>query len=379
MKVSNTKIGVATAFIVLLGYGLCILTLGYLDSADAMSRTTLIPPDSLNYASIGEEGSSRDLSIAEVALGSLNWSTLPFVFGFFQTRYSAGGIFFLLLNTFATVWAISGSISLLTGRGYFIRHQWLSLLLPLVILMCMPYVWGWVLAPNKELLVGAAVIGIMQLLEKRRLVFAIALAVLAAMTKVQILYAMALYLCTVAMPYRKTLCFVGLSLVLPIALQLNPDLTTEQLVETVSDVDVVRTAWFFEALDKICAQPLGFLVVAPIRFFVNCISGLYPLRLLGSASIGAALGPATSLLLGLLCVLFLVLRSRVLLAGLSGRGSHAWHFFYCYILVSCIVPFLQPRYYWWLIPVLVTALATLPQYASGRKEAPELSSAELLA
>lgn len=361
MKVKLTSVGVAVCLLVLLGYGLVVLALGVLNDAEAMARTSLIPPDSQGYALLGEEGGSMNLSIQQIALGSLNWSTLPLVYGYFQTSYAAGGLFFVLFNCFAMAAAIGGSISLLTRQGYVIGGRWLPLLLPLAILICMPYTWGWVLGPNKEIIVGAAVVGIMLLLEEQRSAAATGLALLAALTKIQFLFAMALYLCTVRMRYRKAICLISLSLVLPVALRLNPNLTVENLVAAVSGADVIRTAWFFEILDKICAQPLGFVIVAPVRFVANCLGGLYPQRLLTSPDFGTTLGPATSLILGLLCMLFLILRSRTALAALSQRGSRSWHFFYCYILVSCIVPFLQPRYFWWLIPLMVTALLASPR------------------
>jgi hypothetical protein len=274
---------------------------------------------------------------------------------------------------------IAGTISVMATSGYSPRSAPTAAFLPAIMLLCMPYVWGWILAPNKELLVGAAVVTIMHLLERKKMGWALFVALLAASIKVQFLYALLLYICTVRLPYRKTACLIGISLTLPIVLLFYKGLTAQQFLENVNGVDTVRTAWLFSALDNIAAYPLGFVIVGPIRFAANCFGGLNPARLLQSTSVGGALAPATSMVLGLLCAAFLVFKWRAMLNALMSRHTPAWHFCYSFAVVSCLVPYLQPRYFWWLIPMIVVGLilpdSRTPVLAgSGSNHAPEASS-----
>lgn len=358
MKIRLTSLGIGACLAILLCYGLLMLATGILDNAEAMARTPLIPYDSAKYAAVGEAGDIELSSGLDIILGALNFSTLSIIYGFFQNQYASGALAFLLLNIALVSIGLSHCMSVLADAGCTISSRRLSLLLPTLVILCMPYVWGWVLVPNKELIVGAAVASIMHLINRKQMAFALVIAILAASVKVQFLYATLLYLFTVWLPYRKTLCLAGIGLVLPVVLMFYDGLTVAQFVENVEGVDVVRTAWFFSILDQIAAYPLGFMVVAPVRLLVNCIGGLNPLRLIDAPTLGDRLAPATSMILGILCLAFLVLRWRVALAALMRRATPAWHFFYSFLVVSCLVPYLQPRYFWWLIPMIVVALVS---------------------
>lgn len=338
--------GAVIVLIFVLLYGLIFYFRGDLDSAEAMERTGLIPFDSYSYAAKGEQGVELATSFLGILGGALNWGTLPLIYGWFQKAYGIGGLLFVLLNSLAFYASLKGVLILFKPKG--MEKYWL----PILILICSPFVWGWLLGPNKELLVGAAITAMAILAERKRYLLFICIAAVFALAKIQLLLAAVLFMVFRRIPHRELSALIFLSLLLPVVLTYYPGLDMEQFVGKVGDE--IKSAQIMTWLEKITSYPFGFIITAPIRFLLNILGGLNPDRIIEAYKIGDQILPGVnSLIFGFLFLLLFIFNRIPDAIACYRRHHDAGFLFYIFSLILLMVPFLQPRYYWWLTPYLV--------------------------
>jgi hypothetical protein len=276
----------------------------------------------------------------------LNWISLPWLFSFFQDLGGLGPLAFILINSLCLYVWLSVAATLLN-----LREPFRSLAPPLSA-VALPFLFGWLLAPNKELPTAAAMMLILRQAQLGHTGRVIAFSIFSALFKFQIFIAALLYLLGMKLRYRRSLALIGLSLFLPVVLPFLDWLSMANFLE--AQDNQVNTAAFFTMLDQINSWPFGYVVVAPIRFAANLFVGLLPYRVAVYSQPADLFVSLTSIPMAYLAVLCLL---KAISEGEIQRQirstSRCGYFLFCTILAFSLVPFLQPRYYWWATPLLI--------------------------
>lgn len=211
------------------------------------------------------------------------------------------------------------------------------------------------LAPNKELPTAALLVLILRQVQRGRTGRVLALSILGAFFKFQLLIAALLYALGRRLRYRRSLMLIGLALSLPFLLPLVDGLSITFFLE--NQENEINSSALVSALDKINSWPFGFVVVAPIRIAANIFAGLIPIRVFSYSQPADLLASLTSFTLGVLGLLCLLkaLADREIRRQIRST-TNGGYFLFCVALAFSLVPFLQPRYYWWAIPLMISYL-----------------------
>ncbi len=318
-----------------------------LSDVQSMSELGLISFDSLNYLRTANSVEFSGLSLKMIVFGGLNWLTLPFMAHVFG-EIGLGNFGFLILNSFAFFYMLNATFSMFPGFKANFK-------VAMLVVISWPYLLSWSLAPNKEMLMAAFAILILKSLYFGNVRMALFFAFLGGLFKIQILAAFLMFLAVYRLRCRKTALILALCCLVPFAIHLHPGLTIHNFVE--NQVNEIRTAAFFETLDRILAFPFGYLVVAPIRLFANLLAGGYPNRIISSTEIGGALAPVTSFVLAIVSLAFFL---KTFINGDLKRyfaSQSDWSLYLlCLLSVQLMVPYLQPRYFWWGMPLMIVYL-----------------------
>jgi hypothetical protein len=346
MRMATPNLGALVVTLLLVLYGLYFVAAGRLATPELMAETSLIPTDSLDYAQGAEELSATGTPPIELLTGGLNWLSIPLAFRYFQDLGGFGPMAFVLINGACLYVWLSGAAALF---GLYEPFRSLSCVLSVA---AAPFLFGWMLAPNKELPTAAALILILRQIQNDRTGRVFVLSIFTALFKYQILIAALLYVFGRRLRHRRTLTLVGVSLVLPFLLPLIDALSITNFLE--NQENQVNSGAIFAALDQINAWPFGFVLVAPLRIAANIFAGLIPLRVFAYSEAADLLASLTSFTLGSLAILCLLkaLTGRTLQRQLRNT-SNCGYFLFCVALAFSLVPFLQVRYYWWAIPLMV--------------------------
>jgi len=297
-RMPRPNLGALVATLLLVIYGLYFAFAGKLDSPELMAETSLIPTDSLNYVQKADELSAVGLTPVELITGALNWLSVSLVFGYFQNLGGFGPLAFVLINGVCLyVW--------LSGAGVLFRLPEPSRsVAALMSLAASPFLFGWMLAPNKELPTAALLIVILRQAQRGHTGRVLAISILAALFKLQVLLAALIYTLGLKLRYRRSLTLFGLSLLIPILMPLVDGLSITTFLE--SQENEINSGAFFAALDQINSWPLGYVVVAPVRIAASIFAGLIPLRVFSYTQPADLLASLTSFALGSLAVLCLI-------------------------------------------------------------------------
>lgn len=354
--------GAELVFVVVLVYGLIFFLRGDLDSASAMEKTGLVPFDSYNYAAAAELGVELSSSLLGILGGDLNWVTLPLLYGFFQNIHG-GGAFFVVLNSLAIYTTLKILIALFDVNGQ--ARLWL----PVAIICCSPYIWGWVLGPNKELLVGCGIMVMAFFAERKKYILLLFCALIFGLFKIQLILALALFFVFRRIPYKEFLSLAFLSLLMPLAMLNYPGLNMSEFVA--NSADNIKSADIMQRLEELSTLPLGMILVSPIRLVINLFAGLSIGRIIDGYTAGTPILPGVNSFIFGLLVFFIVITNKLRhVISAYRKYRSAGFLIYSFALTLTIVPFLQPRYFWWLTPYLIFflfAIRTSSNHNSIRK------------
>jgi hypothetical protein len=358
LRIPAPNSGALIVTLILIVYGLCFAFSGQLDTPEKMADTGVIPPDSVYYVQRADEISIDDLASAQLIAGAMNWLSLPLAFGFFQDLGGFGPIAFLLINGICLYVWLSGATTV-----FRLPEPYRSLA-PMLSVVAAPFLLGWMLAPNKELPTGAMLVLILRQAQRGHTGRVLAFSIFAALFKFQILVAALIYVLGLRLRYRRSLALIGISLVLPVLLPLVDALSMNTFLD-VQD-NQINSAAFFTTLDQINSLPFGFVLVAPIRLAANIFDGLIPIRLLTYTQPFDLVATSTSFALGSLGLLCLLKATN---EGEFRRQMHRTtndkYFLFCIALAFNLVPYLQVRYYWWAIPLMICYLLSKPSAPTG--------------
>lgn len=352
----NAIFSLNNAFVVLVlfSYGLGFYLSGALDGSDSLQALgDWMPYDSIEYVRRGEHLVLADLGLLDIAAGALNWLSLSILY---RTLDDIGGwapLGFVLINCMC-VYAIAklglgvadaNETSVPRGAGFY----------PILLFLASPFLFAWSLVPNKELLVTVGILGIMRALAARRLAVALLLTVVFGLVKVQFFFVAALFLGFRHFKRRKTVTLVCISLIYPILHGVMPGLQMAYFLDV--NGNEIRSAEIFLEIDRLSSYPFGYIAIFFFRLVLNLLGGLNPNRLLEYDFGLDIIAPATSFVLGLLVVacIFSAIRRRQVRQIWESDSEQSFYLF-CTLAVYLTLPFMQPRYYWWLIPILLSYL-----------------------
>jgi len=369
-KIPNPNFGALVATFLLVVYGLYFVFAGKLSTPELMAETSLVPPDSLKYVGRADEVSATGLTPVELVTGAMNWLGVSLVYAYFEDLGGFGPLAFVLINGVCLYLWLSGSVALFRLREPF------RSVAPLLSLVASPFLFGWVLAPNKELPTAALLVIIFRQAQRGHTGRILLLSIFATLFKVQVLVAALIYALGKNLRFRRSLALIGLSLVIPILMPLVGGLSIEHFLEI--QENEINSGALFTALDKINATPFGYVVVAPIRLVANVFAGLIPFRVFSyteTADLLASLTSFTLGCLGLICLVKAITEGEI--RRNMRRSSDCAYFLVCVALAFGLVPFLQVRYYWWAIPLMIAYLLRAPRSPQPRGVPTTLPAADL--
>lgn len=333
-------------------YGLAFYLNGTLDgSANLQTFVEWIPYDSIQYVEKSEHLSFSDLSMADVATGALNWLSLSFVYKTLNDIGSLGALGFILINCLCFYLMVrlgltSASTSIRLSQAN-TNHY------PILLFLCSPFLFAWILVPNKELLVTAGILGVIHAIAARRMLLLVVFTLAVGLIKVQIIFATVLYLLSRKFHLRKTMALVGISLIYPLLYNAVPGLQMSHFLDV--NPNEIRTAPIMLAIDSLSSYPFGYIAIFLVRLVLNLLGGLNAIRIIESDFGMSGLAPLTSFILGLLVImslLFMIKRRDV--RNILNSNSDTSYYLFCLLVVHLVLPFMQPRYYWWTIPILLS-------------------------
>lgn len=351
VKITNSLPGKFIAAIMLF-YGITLYTEGLIrDSYSLMAYVDWIPFDSIQYVKNGENFSLDSQDVIALLGGSLNFLSLSYLYSFFNDLIIGGALAFLIINCFCLYLIITwGAPSASLGGRLQSRDFWAY---AFIFMAFSPFLIGWVIVPNKELLVATAMLGALRAIELDKKLQLFLLCAAAGFIKVQFVITLIIFFIGKSTKLRKFYLLLGISIFYPVLYRLFPGLQMDHFVYVNSNE--IRTANIFLGIDSWSQYPLGYMLIFPLRLLLNTFGGLFPARLIESGFSLSAIAPLTSLFLGIILLVAFgcaIIRNdwRLFLYSKSDKSL----FLFSYLAVNLSLPFLQPRYYWWLVPILLS-------------------------
>jgi hypothetical protein len=326
---------------------------GDLNSAKSLELTGVVPYDSYYYAQIAEEGVALDLTFYSILGGALNWGLTSIIYGFFISLGPIGGAIFSLINLILACL----SVKLFINEFKLSNKQ--SIIFGIAFLILNPYLIGGIISPNKEVIVLFSIIALYYYINQRQYAYFILVGFISGAFKVQILIATIVFLIFKHAPRNFGIVALVYSLSAPFIYKIYPSLSIETFIANAPEE--IRSAQIMSYIEQISNIPLGLTLAAPVRLLLNLFAGLKAGWIFGDLPIGMLLPGITSAILSILSVAVIFThRGRRNIHFLTNEESDGLFFLWCFLWTSSLIPFLQPRYYWWLIPFFIVFLIIKP-------------------
>lgn len=352
--VSGFLFFVAISYGVYFYYGLGLFNAdGYVLSKD------YIPTDGATYVLLAEKIDFLLESLegwVSVLGGVLNWATIPIIYSFVNDFGYSAGLFFVFLNSVF----ISFSLFFLFRLFHFSRLGDVAIYAT-VFLASQPYLAAYILVPNKDVVVlfGISLLVFLndkEMGEAQRVKNIFFPALFLSLFKFQFLIAY-LFGFVVFLKRWRFLVLLGLiSIIYPVAKIFGFGVDMDDFLATAPED--VNSAGLMIFLDQVASMPFGFLIVGPLRIFLNIFVSLGLGRFFLKEMFFIDYVSAYSGLFLSLLALFWVVKNRW--AGIKEifyiRNPSV--FLFCYLTALALVPFMQTRYYWFLSPFIAGVLLT---------------------
>lgn len=340
----------STIFLFLFGF--IFYCYGFLDANNLRYFEEWIPVDSIQYVERSENLILDDLTIGEIASGALNWLSLSFIYKKLNDLNGFAALDFVFINSLCFYIMVRfGAFSGISNDQFINNYHSYTLLM----LISSPYLLPWILVPNKELIMGAGIVVAMHLIERSQKLALVILAVIFGLIKIQFFLATVLFFISRNLPWRKSTVLLIFSLLYPWIYEVVPGLHMSHFLEV--NINEIRSANIFLAIDTLSSYPLGYIPIFYARLFFNLLGGLYPARILDGGFSMGTLAPLSSFILGLLVVMsiYKMIKNQSI-PSLFNSTSDKFYFIFCVLLINLTLPFMQPRYYWWMTPILLSYL-----------------------
>lgn len=311
-----------------------------------LSFTDFIPQDGVTYHVLSQrlDYVLEELDLVGLLRGILNWATIPIILYALEGFFIDGGLIFLVFNSIAVAFGLYRVRQLLGADK---PNGWMFIF---ITLLTQPYIFSYLLVPNKDLIAFYFLAEISFRLHKKDNVGAGFFASIAMLFKLQFAAAFFFYFVFKRFKGNLVLLLFVLSMVYPIYTKLGLSADLEEFFSQAPEV--VSSAQLMTVLESIAVYPLGMMIVGPIRFLLNVFAGLTFARFSVATSFIDYVSAITGITLGLVVLAYLVR-----FAGNHWKIYHQlgekYAFVICYAFAMTMVPFLQTRYYWLLIPFVV--------------------------
>ncbi len=345
LKQNHLLSAIFTSFYLL--WALAFLSSGILQDPYSLQLLNIVPEDSIGYISRGLELNKEEFNLIDIIGGALNWFSLSYIYSIFGSYASAA---YILLNSILVFFyfQLSLEISKNTIRGT-------SLKFCILLALSSPYLLAWILVPNKEIIYSVGVLAAINFIIKKERKKIFSTAFIVGLFKIQFLLSYLMYYTFKWIRRRIFLTLIAISLIYPVAVGVLPGLSMSIFLE--GQENEINTAATFLMLESIGTTYFGFFIAGPAKLAINMLAGIDPSRALDSPTFLASVAPLTSFAMSILCIisgLFFLKRKKSFSEMKEACRSDAAFFIYCLIIINVLVPFLQPRYYWWTIPLLLT-------------------------
>lgn len=317
-----------------------------------------LPFDGLTYIELSEtiDFELVNIDALNAVKGKYNWLTLPWLYSILSETVSEYSSYFIvIINSF-----IIASSFYIFSKG--LTPLNISPLYSLWIFICTQlYLFPYVLVPNKDIPLLLVVSLSVYFLGKNKALIAGLFILFGAALKFQLALAFVFLL---AQRKKWRLFLVGmfvLALIYPLLMSLGFIIGMVDFLDIASGN--VATANLMLLLEKIASYPLGFLVVSPIRIGLNIIAGLFTLPKMFSSdfiSFASSLTNAFLALLSIKIIYYLIKKPSFVINHIFNN----YGFLVAYVVVLSLIPFMQTRYYWFLIPFFIKIYFELKEHGN---------------
>lgn len=319
---------------------------GDLAEVRTLAQIEWIPYDSLKYVIEAVDFREGSYTIVEIVFGSFNWQSLPLLYFLLNSTTGLAAALFPIGNLVCLYAMLAGSPS----GGFSLERRFLVYG---AIIVSSPFLIGWILVPNKEVPATALIVLMLRATDLARWRTFLILAAMIAPIRIQVFFGALLFFSLVRFRWRWQICFAIIVAGAPFLANKHSGLSYLSFLENTTEE--IRSAQLFTHLNEINSYPLGFILVGPLRLIINCFVGIYPIRVIHSVNTSELIASLTSFWLA-------VVMAVVSLKIIFNRRLRIWSedqifLIACLLLVLALIPFLQPRYYWWLIPVCIGGMA----------------------
>jgi len=321
--------------------------LGFSSGIKLEQADWIVPFDGVRYIylSYKVDGLFDDADFIAITTGLFNWASLPIFYWFLNNFTSSPNFYVIVFNLFML------SISL---YGFLIIHsgdRFKKIKFTILYVISQPYILSFIFVLNKEIIALAVVPYVILAATEERWRRLFGISILSGVTKIQFVLA---YLLSffIGISNKKVIAaaiFV-FGLVYPLFADFGVSVDLQEFIGNAPEE--IRSAALMIQLDELTKIPFMILLVSPIRILLNILAGANPARVFFWETPLIALQSVSTLILFLAVSSLIILNSKNLMLVIKHLYSSRFLMIGCYVLVLSFIPFLQSRYYWFLIPCI---------------------------
>jgi len=347
LKLSRTFLFGILAFSILIAFAVAYFL--YIPASD----NSYVPQDSVYYKKISLEYCEAPFSpilnvFNRVSLLNLNWTTIVSI-GAFLCEISPihQDLLIFIANIIVLYLTLYFYYKILTK----INASTKQFVLFNILFCLQTYLIVILVSLNKDIYSYLVVAVFLYLYVENRIKSLLLVGIFFGLLKVQFLI-IAFFLAAKMLRVRAIYLLLGVSIVLPLINYIfEPSMLNADVYFSRYQYEI-RTENIAKILNQITLFPFGYIISLPLRALITALSGFSPFRIVAANNLLSILYQITALMFS--C--FSILLFWKFIKYKFKECNLLTNYLFCYLLILCIVPFFQLRYFIPLLPVLMIML-----------------------